>query len=428
MGNFITRKDGGKPPGGFCGAPPREMVTHSHGLQGGTFDSQTSNSNVDRVRAPGRAELGACPEDKFSSATYAMRKLFSDGAPGLKARLGLVYAVVLALNGGAWLSAVTIFYGSPTLLGVALMIYGLGLRHAVDADHIAAIDNVTRKLMQENKRPVAVGFFFAVGHSTIITIAAAIIAKASTTLNHFQDLRSVGGLFSASISSFFLFAIAAMNIAIFISVYRTWRHVRTGGIYVEEDLNILLTGRGLLSRIFRPLFRLVTQSWQMFLLGFLFGVGFDTATEMAMFGVSAMQMAKGASFAAVLIFPLLFAAGMSLIDTTDGVMMLGAYDWAFVKPLRKLYYNMTITLVSVVVAILIGGVEALGLVAGMFAKTGRFWKTVIVINNSFGELGFFIIAIFLGAWVASFAIYRFRKFDELNTVVASNYHANVPPK
>ncbi len=157
-----------------------------------------------------------------------------------------------------------------------------------------------------------------------------------------------------------------MNIVIFISIYKSYRRVRVGGAYVEEDLDVLLNNRGFLARIFRPVFKLVTQSWHMFPVGLLFGLGFDTATEVAMFGVSAAQAAKGVPFAAILVFPVLFAAGMSLVDTTDGVMMLGAYDWAFVKPIRKLYYNMTITLVSVVVALVIGGIEALGLIADQF--------------------------------------------------------------
>ena len=291
----------------------------------------------------------------------AIGKLFAEGAPSLKARLVAIYLVLAVLNVGAWIWALIAFEGRPALLGIALVVYGLGLRHAVDADHIAAIDNVTRKLMQEKKRPVSVGFFFAMGHSAIVVVVAAAVATAAMMLGGFEALKDVGGTISTGVSALFLLAIAAMNVVIFASIYRSYRRVRAGGAYVEEDLDILLNNRGFLARLFRPLFRLVGKSWHMLFLGFLFGLGFDTATEIAMFGLSGAQAAQGMSIVTIMVFPLLFAAGMSLIDTTDGVMMLGAYDWAFVKPMRKLYYNMTITLVSVAVAVLIGGIEALGL-------------------------------------------------------------------
>ena len=293
----------------------------------------------------------------------AIKDLFDESGPNLRARLVTIYSVLAVLNVGAWLWALIAFGDNPAMMGVALVIYGLGLRHAVDADHIAAIDNVTRKLMQDRRRPVAVGFFFALGHSTVVIIAAAAVAVAATLLGSFDAIKGVGGIIGTGVSAFFLLAVAAMNVLIFVSVYRSYRRVRQGGTYVEEDVDLLLNNRGFLARIFRPMFRMVSRSWHMFPLGFLFGLGFDTATEVAMFGVSAAQAAKGIPIEAIMVFPALFTAGMSLVDTTDGVLMLGAYDWAFVKPMRKLYYNMTITLVSVVVAVLIGGIETLGLVA-----------------------------------------------------------------
>src|SRR6202041_3041611 len=167
-----------------------------------------------------------------------------------------------------------------------------------------------------------------------------------------------------------------------------------GEPYVEEDFNMLLAGRGLLSRLFRPMFRMITRSWHMYPLGVLFGLGFDTATEIGVLGISAAEASKGLSFWSILVFPILFAAGMSLIDTTDSILMLGAYGWAFVKPIRKLYYNVTITLVSVVVAFAVGGIEALGLIAGHFHLTGRFWSFVGSLNGNFGMLGFFIVGLF----------------------------------
>ena len=321
---------------------------------------------------------------------------------GLRARLVVVYGVLALLNIGAWAWALVGFRDQPTLIGIALLIYGLGLRHAVDADHIATIDNVTRKLMQGGARPVAVGFFFAIGHSTLVIVVAALVASATTMLDSFERLKGIGGTISTGISALFLLAIALMNVVIFVSIYRTYRRVRAGGAYVEEDLDMLLSNRGFLARIFRPLFRLVTKSWHMFPLGFLFGLGFDTATEIAMFSISATQAANGVPITALLVFPVLFAAGMSLVDTTDGVMMLGAYEWAFVKPMRKLTYNMTITLVSVVVAVLIGGIEALSLLQSQFGLEGGVWDGIATLDDNFTNLGFAVIAVFpdrLGAFV-----------------------------
>jgi nickel/cobalt transporter (NiCoT) family protein len=337
----------------------------------------------------------------------------SGDTPGFRTRLLVVYGVVAVLTLGGWAWAGAVFHHNPALLGVALMIYALGLRHAVDADHIAAIDNVTRKLMQNGKRPVAVGFFFAMGHSTVVTIVAAFVATATTMLGRFQSLRAVGGAISVGISASFLLAIAVANIVVFVSIYRSYGRVRAGGTYVEEDLDLLLGRRGLLARVLRPILGFISESWQMFPLGFLFGLGFDTATEVAMFGVSAAEMSRGMSFLAILVFPILFAAGMALIDTTDGVVMLGAYEWAFVNPIRKLYYNMTITLVSVAAALLIGGIEGLGLLAAQFSLGGVFWNAIATLNSNFNDLGFAIIGLFLVAWAASYLIYRFKGLDEL---------------
>ena len=343
-----------------------------------------------------------------------LKRLFTESAPDLKGRLVSIYALLAFLNVGAWIWAFIGFWDKPALLGIALVVYGLGLRHAVDADHIAAIDNVTRKLMQMNQRPVSVGFFFAMGHSLVIVVVAALVAGAVSLLGKFQSFQAAGGTVSTAISSLFLLAIAAMNIVIFVSIYKNYRRVRAGGAYVEEDLDVLLNNRGFLARLFRPLFKLVTRSWHMLPLGLLFGLGFDTATEIAMFGVSAAQAAKGVPFAAILVFPVLFAAGMSLVDTTDGVMMLGAYDWAFVKPIRKLYYNLTITLVSVVVALLIGGIEALGLIGDEFGLKDQFWDVIGKLNDNFNSLGFAIIGIFLAAWLISYLIYKAKKLDDLD--------------
>ncbi len=189
--------------------------------------------------------------------------------------------------------------------------------------------------------------------------------------------------------------------------------VRRGGAYVEEDFDMLLGNRGFLSRLFRPMFNLIQRSWHMYPLGLLFGLGFDTATEIGLLGISAAEASKGLSLWSILVFPALFAAGMSLIDSTDNILMLGAYGWAFVKPIRKLYYNITITSVSVVVAFAVGGIEALGLLAGQFHLTGRVWELVGTLNDNFGVLGYCIVALFAVSWILSIAIYKWRRFDDL---------------
>jgi high-affinity nickel-transport protein len=326
-----------------------------------------------------------------------------------------MYGLLLVFNGAAWLWAVLAFRQYPVLLGTAFLAYSFGLRHAVDADHIAAIDNVTRKLMQEGKRPVAVGFMFSLGHSTVVLVGSIAIAWTALALQHRLDtVRAIGGLVGTLVSIAFLFGLAAMNLVILRSIWLTFVRVRAGEPYVEEDLDLLLGNRGLLARIFRPMFNLITRSWHMYPLGFLFGLGFDTATEIGVLGISAAEASKGLPMGSILIFPVLFAAGMSLIDTTDNILMLGAYGWAFVKPIRKLYYNLTITSVSVIVALVIGGIEALGLLVDRFGWKGSVWDTVVRLNENFGTLGYFIVGIFVLSWIASVAFYKWRRFDDLD--------------
>jgi high-affinity nickel-transport protein len=268
--------------------------------------------------------------------------------------------------------------------------------------------------MQEGKKPVAVGFMFSLGHSTIVLVGSAAIAGTALVLQHRMDaVRHIGGVVGTLVSTLFLFAMAFVNLIVLRSVYRAFVRVRTGQPYVDEDLDLLLGSRGFLARLFRPVFRMITKSWHMYPLGLLFGLGFDTATEIGLLGISAVEASKGLPFWSVLVFPMLFAAGMSLIDTTDNILMLGAYGWAFVKPVRKLYYNMTITFVSVIVAVVVGGIEALGLLAGQFHLRGIFWDAVGKLNDNFGTLGYFIVGLFALSWVVSIAIYRWRRFDDL---------------
>ncbi|MEO7087134.1 MAG: HoxN/HupN/NixA family nickel/cobalt transporter [Gemmatimonadaceae bacterium] len=324
----------------------------------------------------------------------------------------MLFVLIGAANVAAWAWALVAFRHYPLLLGTSLLAYGLGLRHAIDADHIAAIDNVTRKLMQAGKRPFAAGFFFSLGHSTVVVLATLAIAATAIALGtRLASFHHVGGLIGTAVSAVFLLAIAVMNLFILASVYRAFHRVKNGGAYVEEDLDMLLSGGGLLARIFRPLFGMITSSWHMYPLGLLFGLGFDTATEIGLLGISAAEAAKGLPIWSILVFPALFTAGMSLVDTADSVLMLGAYGWAFAKPMRKLYYNLTITFVSVVVALLVGGLEALGLVATRLGAHGPFWDVVIALNENFGMIGYLIIGVFVLSWGISALVYRIKRYD-----------------
>jgi len=348
-----------------------------------------------------------------------LRHLLSDHHENVRGRVAGIYALLILFNAAAWLWAIAAFRGFPVLLGTAFLAYSFGLRHAVDADHIAAIDNVTRKLMQEGKRPVAVGLMFSLGHSTIVVFGALGIAVAALKLQqHIAGFRSIGGVIGTIVSSFFLLAIAIANLVVLRSVYRTFKAVRRGEPYFDEDLDLLLSGRGFLARIFRPLFNMIRRSWHMYPLGVLFGLGFDTATEIGLLGISAAEASQGLSLWSIMVFPVLFAAGMSLIDTTDNVLMLGAYGWAYVKPIRKLYYNITITAVSVIVAFVVGGIEALGLLGEHLHLRGSFWSAVSRLNENFGVLGYCVIGIFVLSWIVSIAIYRLRRFEDLESASA----------
>jgi high-affinity nickel-transport protein len=347
-------------------------------------------------------------------------QIFGGDGCTLRSRVIGLYLLLAAGTIAAWAWALVAFRPYPILLGTAFLAYSFGLRHAVDADHIAAIDNVTRKLMQDGRRPVAVGFFFSLGHSAVVVLACTAIALTASAFEaRFAEFRDVGGLISTSVSAFFLFAIAIMNVLILRGVYRSFRRVTRGGRYVDEDLDLLLAQGGLLARLFRPLFRLIRRSWHMLPLGFLFGLGFETATEVALLGLSSAEAAKGLSVWSILVFPALFTAGMTLVDTTDGILMLGAYGWAFVKPIRKLYYNMTITLVSVIIAVLIGGIEALGLIGRQLEPRGMFWRAVDSLNENFGSLGYLIIFIFAASWLISALYYRARGYDALDAATPS---------
>ena len=331
-----------------------------------------------------------------------------------RGRVAAVFGLLVGANVAAWIWASYTFRGNAVLLGTAIVAFTLGLRHAADADHIAAIDNVTRKLMQDGHRPLSVGFYFALGHSTVVLIASlGIFLTATAIQTHLSQFREIGAIFGTLVSALFMVVIALMNLLILMGTYKTFRRVRSGESYPEQSLDLLFAGGGLMTRLFRPVFRMLSRSWHMYPAGFLFGLGFDTATEVALFGISAAAAAKGLSIGAMMIFPVLFAAGMVLVDTADGILMVGAYGWAFVKPIRKLYYNMTITFVSVVVAFFIGGVEALGLLKDKLNLSGGFWDLIGNLNDNFGSLSFIIIGVFVISWAGSMIVYRLMRYDQI---------------
>ena len=343
-----------------------------------------------------------------------------DGATRqFRSRGAVLLGLLVLANMVAWAWAFAVFQDRPALLGTALLAWVFGLRHAVDADHIAAIDNVVRKLMQDGKRPLTVGFFFSLGHSTIV-LAASIMIAATTSI--FQDdlesFKAVGGLIGTSVSAAFLLVIALANLVILKGVWASFQRAKLGYPVHEESLDMLLCGGGLLARLFRPVFALIRQSWHMYPLGFLCGRGVVTATEIGLLGISATQAAQGLGAWDILIFPALFTCGMVLIDTADSMAMVGVYGWAFVHPMRKLWYNMTITAASVLVALLIGGVEALGLIGDKLALQGRFWEAISALNESLSALGFAVIGVFVLAWIVSAAIYKVRGYDRVHTGAA----------
>ena len=339
---------------------------------------------------------------------------FDDQPSLIKMKIAITYAFLIAANIAAWTWALIAFVDRPVLLGTAFLAYMFGLRHAFDADHIAAIDNVVRKLMQDGKAPYSAGFFFSLGHSTLVILASIAIAAMATAMQGKLDtFHNIGGVIGTTLSSLFLLIIGIANLFILKGIWSAFVRARRGERIIDEDLDTLLAGRGLVTRIFRPVFRVVSRSWHMYPIGFLFGLGFDTATEIGLLGISAAQTAQGVPFGTILVFPALFTAGMSLMDTTDSVLMTGAYGWAFINPIRKLWYNLTITAASVVVALFIGGVEALGLIGDKLGLAGDFWGIIGGLNDNLANFGFAVVGIFIASWIVSALIYRAKGFDSL---------------
>lgn len=358
-------------------------------------------------------------------STRWVHRLRSALTPAEWWRLASMLAVIVALHLAGWFTLIALVApaqysmgGKAFGVGIGLTAYTLGLRHAFDADHIAAIDNTTRKLMNDGQRPLAVGFFFSLGHSTVVFGLAVLLACGvravigpvqddSSTLHHYT------GLIGTSVSGVFLYVIAILNVIVLVGILRVLGRLRRGEFDPDTDtaeLERQLDNRGVMNRVLGRFTRSVTRSWHCYPIGLLFGLGFDTATEIALLVLAGTSAAAGLPWYAILCLPILFAAGMCLLDTIDGSFMNFAYGWAFANPLRKIYYNLTITALSVAVALLIGSVELLGLLAGQFGWRGAFWDYVVGLDLN--VVGYFIVGMFALTWVVALLVWRYGRIEE----------------
>ena len=341
-------------------------------------------------------------------------------SPAEWARMGAMTATVIGLNVAGWgmlaaalgghyhISKTTVFG-----VGTGALAYTLGMRHAFDADHIAAIDNTTRKLMAEGKRPTSVGFFFSLGHSTIVFLLAVLLnfgirALDSQVKNGGSGFHRLTNIVGTSVSGFFLYLIAALNIVVLVSIVRVFRDMRKGK-YNDEELEEQLNKRGLMNRFFGKLARRIDTPWKMYPVGVLFGLGFDTATEVALLVISGTAVASGLPFYGILSLPFLFAAGMSLLDTADGCFMNFAYGWAFSRPIRKVYYNITITALSIGVAFLVGGIEIVGLLSTELHLHG--WLGDYMASFNLNTAGYLVVGLFVLVWAMALTIWRFGRVE-----------------
>jgi len=356
-----------------------------------------------------------------SALTARTRAIKNALHPSEWARVGVMTLVILALNGFGW--GIFIFTVLPhhfhyqklgVGLGVAFTAWTLGARHAFDADHISAIDNVTRKLMADKKRPLATGFFFALGHSTIVvTVGVGITIAAKAVFGAVVDPNStyetLGGMLGTLTSAGFLYLIALLNLIVLAGIAKVFRDMRRG-TFDEEELERQLQARGLMWRFFGRFMRSINHTYQMFFVGLIFGIGFDTATEVVLLAATAYAATSGLPFYAVLTLPLLFSGGMTLFDTLDGCFMNFAYGWAFAKPVRKVYYNLVITGLSIAAAFLIGTIEVLGVLTSELHLTGGFWD--FMANFNINEAGFAIAILFAATWVIAYVFWRFGKVEQ----------------
>jgi nickel/cobalt transporter (NiCoT) family protein len=348
----------------------------------------------------------------MASMTALLRQSFDRGE---RSRLAAFFGGVGALHVAGWGLLLVYGAGHPTILALGGLAYTFGLRHAFDADHISAIDNTTRKLLQDGRKPVGVGFFFSLGHSTVVFLIAVALGLTvkwivDGVVSDGGELRSIGGMVGSLVSGGFLVVIGLMNLVILLDIIRVYRRMK-GGEYDRDSLEHELTAGGLMTRIFGRLFRVIDHSWQMYPIGFLFGLGFDTASEVAFLAISAGAAANGLPVTVVIALPLIFAAGMSLMDTADGAFMAKAYSWAFASPIRKVFYNLTMTSLSVFVALFVGGVELLQILVRVLDLRGGVYDAIRG-SDFVGRAGFFIVAAFVLAWAAALVLYKARRIDE----------------
>ncbi|HEY1456660.1 MAG TPA: HoxN/HupN/NixA family nickel/cobalt transporter [Candidatus Dormibacteraeota bacterium] len=334
---------------------------------------------------------------------------------GERNRLIGLFGSVGVLHLAGW--GLLLVYGAhhPAFLALGGLAYTFGLRHAFDADHISAIDNTTRKLLQQGQKPVGVGFFFSLGHSSVVLLIAVALGLAVRSIvqgvvGSNGELRSIGGAVGTLVSGGFLVVIGILNLVILLDIIRVYRKMRRGE-YDRDSLETELVAGGIMTRIFGRMFRLIDHSWQMYPVGFLFGLGFDTASEVALLAISAGAAAQGLPFTAIISLPLIFAAGMSLMDTADGAFMSKAYSWAFASPIRKVFYNLTVTSLSVFVALFVGVVELAQILIQVLKLRGGAFDAIAGFDF-IGKAGYVIVAAFIVAWAGALAIYKVRRIDE----------------
>lgn len=323
--------------------------------------------------------------------------------------------VLLIVNIVVWVWALSAFGDNTSLMGMAVLAYSFGMRHAVDADHIVAIDSVTRKFMQQGKRSVSVGTFFSLGHSTIVILASLAISFSVINFSGslFSSFKQTGSIIGTTISSLFLLIFSFINLSIFLSTKKKFRQLKDGHLTSWEGGELSIKN-GIMTRVFGRLFHFVNKNHHMYFVGFLFGLGFDTATEIGVLGITAMTSSHNMSLLNIMVFPALFTSAMVLIDTLDNYLMVGAYGWAFHRPQRKLYYNMTVTGMSVIIAFFIGSVEILNLITEKLNISGGIWDTVDSLSDNIADMGFLIIGLFVACWLCSVTYYWIRGYDKLS--------------
>ena len=332
-----------------------------------------------------------------------------------KGRILLIYVCIAAATVLGVAASILVGSVSFVLGGLGLVAFVFGLRHGVDADHIAAIDNVTRKLIQEGKTPLTVGTWFSLGHSTVVVLMIlGLVIATKSIVQAMPFLQVAGALLGTTVSGVFLWLMGLMNLTIVIGLYKIFRRLKDGELS-RPELEEMLDRRGMINRYFRSLFRIVSEPWKAYPIGLLFGLGFDTASEIALIAISVgVGVSESVPLWMVLLLPFMFTCGMVLVDTTDGVAMRMAYTWAVLKPLRKVYYNLTITIMSVLVALAIGTVELLQVASGELNLRGPFWSFLGALD--FETLGFFVVGLFGATWLLSLVYWKFKRYDELTVV------------